>query len=115
TGIVLMIITYTIYVTGLLPAHVDMDVVAQNWGKGVTEYMHITGSPSGWTWLTMLGSGDFINFLGLAMLALLTIVCYFILLPGYIRRKNYIYASIVVAEVLVLSLAASGLLGSGGH
>ena len=115
TGIVLMMVTYFIYVTGILPAHIDMDIVAQNWGKGVTEYMHATNSPSGWTWLTMLGTGDFINFLGLAMLALLTIVCYFILLPGYIRRKNYIYACIVVAEVLVLGLAASGLLGSGGH
>ncbi|MGE4506543.1 MAG: DUF1634 domain-containing protein [Desulfovibrionaceae bacterium] len=114
-GIVIMIVTYLIYVLGVLPPHVDITMVPQYWGKGVSEYMHATDSPHGWDWLGLLGNGDFLNFVGLALLALMTIVCYLVLLPGYIRHKDYTYAAIAVAEVLVLGLAASGLLGSGGH
>ncbi len=63
----------------------------------------------------MLNKGDFINFLGIAFLALLTIICYIVLFFGYVKKKDKIYATIVIAEILVLALAASGLLGSGGH
>ena len=55
------------------------------------------------------------NFLGLALLALMTIVCYCVLLNGYTKRKDWIYLTIAVLEILVLTVAASGILGSGGH
>lgn len=114
-GILLMMVTYFIYATGILSPHIPMDMVAQNWGKGVNDFMHSTGAPQGWSWLYLLGTGDYLNFIGLALLALLTIPCYLILLPGYFKQKDYVYATICIAEVLVLTLAASGLLGSGGH
>jgi len=114
-GIALMFLTYFLYVFGIMTPHVPLELVVANWDKGVGDYMHITNSPHGWTWLTLLARGDFLNFLGIAMLALLTIVCYLVLLPGYLRRGDKLYATFIVAEVVVLSLAASGLLGSGGH
>lgn len=88
----------------------DPDVVG-----GVTAYLLITGSPSGWDWAKQLGKGDFLNFLPIAFLAILTIICYFTLIPAYIRCGSYIYAGIVVAEIIVLATAASGLVGGGGH
>lgn len=115
TGIVLLFTTYLIYALGIMAPHVDMDLVVQSWGMGVGDYMHATNSPHGWAWLQLLGTGDFLNFIGLALLALLTIPCYLILLPGYFKQKDYIYAAICITEVLVLAVAASGLLGSGGH
>ncbi|MFH1076699.1 MAG: DUF1634 domain-containing protein [Pseudomonadota bacterium] len=114
-GIFLMAITYFIYLANILPPHVDISVVIQNWDKGVDEFMKITNSPHGWGWATMLNKGDFLNYLGMAMIALLTIVCYIVLLIGYHSRKDWIYFTICIMEVLVLSLAASGILGSGGH
>ena len=33
-GIAIMTITYTIYVSGILSSHIDMSVIAANWGKG---------------------------------------------------------------------------------
>jgi hypothetical protein len=36
-------------------------------------------------------------------------------LRGYLRQKNWIFAIIAFLEILVLSLAASGILGTGGH
>ena len=55
------------------------------------------------------------NFLGIAFLAGVTIVCYLRILPILFAKKDRIYALIALLEVLVLSLAASGLLSSGGH
>ncbi|WP_456325877.1 DUF1634 domain-containing protein [Desulfonauticus submarinus] len=114
-GIALMTLTYILYVFHILPPHVDVNLVVQNWDKGVQEYMQITNSPHGWGWIFLLHKGDFINFLGIAMLALLTIVCYLVLIVGYLKVKDKLYATLAFLEVLVLTLAASGILGSGGH
>lgn len=114
-GIFLMLITYGLYVLGVMTPHVDVHVVAQNWHLGVQDYLHVTDSPHGWGWVALMGYGDFINFAGMALLAVLTIICYLVLLPGYLRRKDTAYAVICILEVLVLSLAATGLLGGGGH
>lgn len=114
-GIIIMTITYTIYLTGILPSHVDMQLISANWGKGVHEYSEITHSPLGWGWVALLGKGDFINFIGFTLLGTLTIFCYLVLVRGYYREKNWIFTIISVLEILVLSLAASGILGSGGH
>lgn len=114
-GIFMMIATYLIYILGVLPSHVPMDVVTSSWKMGVADYLHHTNSPTGWGWASLLNRGDFLNFVPIALLALLTIVCYFTLIPGYKKRKDYMYMFFAIAEILVLALAASGLLGSGGH
>lgn len=114
-GIFLLVVTYALYLSGAISPHVDIAVVPQHWGKGVNEYLHITKSPQGWSWINLLGKGDFLNFIGLVLLAVMTIICYVVLLPGYLRRKDRVYAIICVLEVVVLAVAASGILGSGGH
>jgi hypothetical protein len=114
-GIAIMVVTYLIYILGILDPHVSFELIINNWDKSVAEYRKITGSPHGWDWLALLGSGDFINFIGIALLALMTILCYFTLIPGYFKRKDYIYGTIAILEIVVLSLAASGVLGTGGH
>jgi hypothetical protein len=114
-SILLMILTYFIYVTDLVSPHVPIEVVQQNWTSSVGDYLHTTGSPQGWAWLRLLDTGDYLNFIGLTILGLITILCYLVLLPGYIRGKDWAYTLICVLEVLVLSLAASGILGAGGH
>jgi hypothetical protein len=114
-GIIVMMVTYAIYLTGILPSHVDMQVISANWGKGIHEYLEITHSPHGWGWTSLLHKGDFLNYIGFVLLGLMTIFCYLVLVRGYFRKKDWIYAVISVLEILVLSLAASGILGSGGH
>jgi len=114
-GILIMLLTYLIYVTGILSPHIDVTVITQNWGKGVDEYLKITHSPQGWGWLKLLNKGDFLNFIGLVLIAVLTIICYFFLVAGYKKRKDWVYFFICILEIAVLALAASGILGAGGH
>ena len=114
-GIVIMTITYIIYVFHLIPPYVDVNLVTQHWDKKVQHYLEITNSPKGWEWLLLLSHGDFLNFIGIALLAILTIICYLVLTIGYLKQKDKLYAGIAILEVLVLVFAASGILGSGGH
>ena len=114
-GILLMLITYFIYLTGILPPLVDVTVITQNWDKGVDEFLAITHSPHGWGWLHLMDKGDFLNFFGLVLIAVLTIICYLFLLVGYRKRKDWVYFFICLLEIAVLTFAASGILKTGGH
>jgi hypothetical protein len=114
-GLVLMGVTYFIYLTGIFPSHVDMSYLPQVWGKNVNEYLHLTNTPHGWEWTKLLMKGDFLNYIGFALLGLMTVVCYLLLVRGYMRQKDWAYTAISVLEILVLCVAASGILGGGGH
>ena len=114
-GIIILATTYAIYLTGVLSPHIDISIIPSIWGKGVNEFIEITHSPYGWGWVSLLTKGDFLNYTGFVLLALMTIFCYLVLVRGYVRQKNWIFAAIAVLEIVVLSVAASGILGSGGH
>ena len=79
------------------------------------EFLHLEKPPTGWAWLNLLGYSDFLNFLPVAMLAGVTILCYGAIIPSLFRRKDTAYAFMAVAEVAILVLAASNLLTVGGH
>ncbi len=114
-GIALMVITYLIYITGLLTPHIPLHEVPNYWGMSADQYLHEAEIGRGWGWALLLGKGDFLNFLGIAFLGILTIIGYLMLISAYIKKKDKAYTVIAVLEVLVLTLAASGFLGSGGH
>ncbi len=114
-GLAILIITFFIYISGVIPSFVPIDDLPKYWGMRVHDYNVMMNAPTGWGWAAMVGKGDYLNFVGIAMLSGLTILCYLVILPILFRKKDTAYAVIAVLEVLVLSLAASGLLKVGGH
>lgn len=114
-GIVVLAVTFMLYATGIMPSYIDPAMMNQYWGMKASAYLEAVKAPHGWGWLGMLGYGDFLSLTGMAWLGALTVFGYLILLPAYLRRKDNIYSMIVILEVMVLVLAASGILGSGGH
>ncbi|WP_243313095.1 DUF1634 domain-containing protein [Fundidesulfovibrio agrisoli] len=114
-GLALMALTYILYVTGLMTPHVPMDKIVQLWSQPVKVYLEQGNVPVGWGWATLLAKGDFLNFLGIALLAGLTIVAYIPLIPAFLKKKDTSFAIIALLEVIVLTIAASGIVGSGGH
>jgi len=114
-GIAVLAVTFMLYVTGIMPSYIDPAQMQQYWGMKASDYLQAARVPSGWGWLGRLGYGDFLTLIGIAWLGGLTVIGYLILLPAYLRKKDRIYTAIVVVEVAVLTLAASGLLGSAGH
>ena len=114
-GLATMIITFIVYLTGVLPSFVPIDDLPKYWTMKVHDYNVALNAPTGWGWVGLVGKGDYLNFIGIAMLSGLTILCYLVILPILFRKKDTAYAIIAIVEVLVLSLAASGLLKVGGH
>ena len=114
-GLAIMIVTFIIYLSGLLPSYVAIDDLPKYWTMRVHDFNVALNAPTGWHWVSLVGKGDYLNFVGIAMLSGLTILCYAVILPILFKKKDTAYVIIAIAEILVLSLAASGLLKVGGH
>jgi hypothetical protein len=112
-GLAVLFVTYSLYVFGIVAPFVPLDEVSGYWSMSVGEYLRESGAPRGWGWLPMLKYGDFLNFVGIAILAGLTIVCYAAIIPVLLRRGDRVYAILALLEVLVLGVAASGLVSAG--
>jgi hypothetical protein len=115
SAIAILLITFGVYVTGVFESYIPINEVSQYWSMPVAQYVHQANVPTGWGWVTLLGKGDFLNFIGIVLLAGMTIVCFIVVLPYYIKQKDVAFIVLIILEVLVLSLGASGLLGTGGH
>ena len=114
-GLLSLIIMFIIYITGIFTPHIPVNELPKYWGLSVHKYLESTGIHPGWAWLGMLNKGDFLNFTGIAFLAGLTVFCYMRIIPILFRKKDTVYGALAILEVLVLLLAASGLLKAGGH
>ncbi len=113
-GLGLLVASFALYATGLVPPHIPLSELPALWVLPVKDYLAAAGLPTGWGWAGMLGRSDMMNFIGIAFLSLVTIGCYARLALTYLRGGDRACAVIVLAEICVLALAASGLV-SGGH
>jgi hypothetical protein len=114
-GLLLIILTFLVYLSGILTPYIPVNDLPKYWSMPVHKYLEATGIHPGWAWLSLIGKGDFLNFIGIAFLAGITIICYIPIIPIFLKKKDKVYAAIAVTEILVLVLAASGVLKSGGH
>ncbi len=114
-GLFALVITFIVYITGILESYVPVNDLPKYWGMSVHKYLEATSIPHGWGWVNLIGKGDFLNFIGIAFLAGITIICYISIIPILFRKRDTIYGIIAILEVLVLVLAASGILKAGGH
>jgi hypothetical protein len=117
-GLVLLFVTFALYVFGIMDPAIPLSEISGYWNQPVhdylvainTNFLHLEHLPTGWGWVKLIGKGDFINFIPVAMLSGVTIICYLAIVPGLFKRGDKAYAIMALAEVIILSLAASGLL-----
>jgi hypothetical protein len=112
-GLAILVVTFSLYMFGILQPHVPVNDLPKYWSMSVHEYLEVTGIGTGWSWLGSLGKGDMLNFVGIAFLAGVTIICYLAIVPSLIRKKDTAYVVLALVEVAVLVLAASGVLKAG--
>ena len=114
-GLALLLITYLVYVTGIMTPYIPLQEVSSYWTLNVGDYLHKANIHAGWAWLGMLKYGDFLNFVGVAFLAGVSIICFLAIVPLLYKNGDKIYAALAILEVVILCVAASGILGAGGH
>ena len=113
-GLLILFITYIIYVFGILDPYIPLSEISKYWSMNVDQYLHEANVHSGWAWMGMLKYGDFLNFIGVAILAGVTIMCYLRIVPTLLRNNDTVYAVLAILEAVILAAAASGLV-AGGH
>lgn len=106
----LLAASFLVYLAGFIAPAVPVADLPRYWGLSVREYLAATGSPKGWDWLGLVGKSDFMNFVGIACIAFVTPICYLRVLPAFVMRRDKVFAVAIVLELLVLGLAASGVL-----
>ena len=102
--------TFILYVFGFSAPNIPLSELHVYWSMSAYQLSASIGVGTGWSWFSLVGYGDYLNFLGISFLAGLTIICYLRVLPFSLHRKDFVFSAILTLEVTVLSLAASGLL-----
>lgn len=115
SGLALLIVCFLAYMFGWLPAHVPVDQLPFLWNLPVAEYLAQTRTTDGWSWLKMIGEGDFASLVGIAWLSGCSLVCLLAIIPVYVRRGDKVFVMLCVLALAVQLLAASGMLGGGSH
>jgi hypothetical protein len=108
-GIILLVITYALYLGGILPAAIEPAATAEHWHLDTAEYIEGTGAVGGWEWIGLLAHGDYLCFGIIALLSGATIAAMAVALVLYLRERDYWYALITGLTVAVLLAAASGV------
>ena len=106
----LIVVEFLAYASGALTPYVPLAELPRLWSLPLREYLVTAQVPSGWGWLAIVEKGDYVNFIGIAVLAAVPIACYLRVLRHYLVQHDRIYAAIAVGQVLVLLAAASGLI-----
>jgi len=110
-GFVVSLLAFLVYVGQLVPAYVPLDELPRYWTLPVHKFIEVTGAPSGWAWFAELGYGDGLNLAAIALLGLVTPVCYARLLATLIAERDWLQATLALAQIIVLLAAASGVAG----
>jgi hypothetical protein len=117
-----LVVLFLGYVTGIRKPAVPPAEMRAYWGLSAAEfgeavnaaYLHRASPPQGWAWMELLRYGDYATLLGICLLGTVSILCLATSLPLFMRQGRWIYAAIVTVQIVVLVLAASGVV-QGGH
>jgi hypothetical protein len=155
TGLLLMVITFALYVFGIVKPLIPLQDISNLWATKSGVYLTTVENKyipeghslkvkvhaqqdaataqaqgheakagahhsqqhvlSGWAWASLLSYSDFLNFLPVAILAGITILCYGVIIPGLFARGDMAMGIMAIVEIGILVLAASGILKVGGH
>ncbi len=110
----LLAVTFVLYVAGVTTPDVPPEAMPGHWGKPSSEFVEKVGAPTGWSWVASLPASDYLNYIPICLLATLSAFAYLRVAPILLARRRYFLVTILLAELLAIALAASGIL-QGGH
>ncbi len=105
-GLAVLAATFAVYALGFLDPLVAHPELARLWALPVDRYVGATGAPTQWGWLGFLDKGDYLNLVGVALLALVTVACYARIIPVLLREGAHLQAGLAALQIIVLIAAA---------
>jgi hypothetical protein len=114
--IILMAVGYFLYLTELLPLSVPIETIAGNWHLSAGHLQAKLNLPCGWgcfTSPTGILHGDIFSYISVIFLSLATLICLASAVAVFISEKKHLYSAIAALQVLVLLVAASGIMSGG--
>jgi hypothetical protein len=112
-GMLVLLALFAAMLAGVLPPAVSPARLAEVWMLPTAQMLEATGTRAGWAWLALLPHGDALSVLAIAVLATLSVPCLLAVAPVFAARGERVYVAIILVEVAVILLAASGLIGAG--
>ncbi len=109
-GVTLVCVALVLFVSGWLSPLIPVDKLLASWGLPVGEFARLAGAPAGWQLLGQWWHSDMLGLAGLLLLAGAAIGAYAALLPILLRDRDFIYLALVILQIAVFVLAASGWL-----
>ena len=109
TGIVLLVTTFGVYVSGVAPSQTSPARTAELWHLDVGSFNEAVGRPTGWSWIRDFFQGENLAFASLVFIAVCTIIALFFTLPPYLHEGNKRYAAIIITQIVILVVASSGV------
>jgi len=113
-GLAVTVVGFGLLVTGALPACLPMDEAPNVWHLSAQEVSRHFGIPTGLGWLGKARCADILSRVGLAMLSSTMILAHCFGYCHFMKKRDRLFANIVLVGTLILLLAVSGLT-SGGH
>ena len=108
-----LFVSFVIYAAGLVPSPIPLDDVPDLWHLSASEYAARTDLALGWSWLRALDQGRTLVFAALVLFPTGTMLLLAVTVVLYLRQRVPAYALIAFFELVVLIIAATGLLATG--
>ena len=105
-GFLVLLVSFGAYVFGALDPHMPPHQLPALWGLPVDHYVSAARAPVGWGWLALVVKADYLNYVGVALFALVTLAAYARLVPTLFAQGERLRAAIAAVQVVVLLVAA---------
>lgn len=112
-GLVVLILTFVLYMAVLTPPLVALQQLPALWTLPVDEFRRASGMAGGWGWLAQVMHSDVAGLLGIVILVGGSLPALAVLALLYGRRGDRVYVGLCLAQLVVLLLAASGVFTAG--
>jgi hypothetical protein len=109
-GLALLVASFALYLFGVAAPHVPIERLPELWRMPASELMAQTQLHPGWGWAALLPRGDMLVLAAMAILSTCSALCIAAVIPIFKARGERAFVAICVLTIVVLLVAASGLL-----
>ncbi|MBI5830761.1 MAG: hypothetical protein HZB16_00435 [Armatimonadetes bacterium] len=105
-ALVLMVASYAAYLLGVGTPRVSPAAAQANWHRSHSAFAAATAMPQGWAFLGELHHSDMLAMSGLCLVPVAALVAVAALVPGCLRRREWLFGAVCAALVGLVLVTA---------